>query len=46
MATYEHILVDHQDGIITLTFNHPENLNAMTAAMVGISSCRRERKRL
>jgi enoyl-CoA hydratase/carnithine racemase len=33
MATYEHILVDHQDGIVTLTFNHPENLNAMTAAM-------------
>lgn len=33
MATYEHILVDQQDGIVTLTFNHPENLNAMTAAM-------------
>jgi enoyl-CoA hydratase/carnithine racemase len=33
MATYEHILVDQQDGIITVTFNHPENLNAMTAAM-------------
>ncbi len=33
MATYEHLLVDQQDGIVTLTFNHPENLNAMTAAM-------------
>src|SRR5262245_41592331 len=33
MATYEHILVDQRDGIVTLTFNHPENLNAMTAAM-------------
>ncbi len=33
MATYEHLLVDQQDGIITVTFNHPENLNAMTAAM-------------
>src|SRR5262245_21763606 len=33
MATYEHILVDRQDGVVTLTFNHPENLNAMTTAM-------------
>lgn len=33
MATYEHLLVEHQDGIVTLTFNHPENLNAMTAEM-------------
>lgn len=33
MATYEHILVDQHDGIVTLTFNHPENLNAMTVAM-------------
>lgn len=33
MATYEHILVDRQDGIITLTLNHPENLNAMSAEM-------------
>ena len=33
MATYEHILVEQQDGIVTLTLNHPENLNAMTAAM-------------
>jgi enoyl-CoA hydratase/carnithine racemase len=31
--TYEHILVDHQDGIVTLTLNHPESLNAMTAEM-------------
>ncbi len=31
--TYQHILVDRQDGIVTLTLNHPENLNAMTAAM-------------
>jgi enoyl-CoA hydratase len=30
---YEHIVVDHQDGIVTLTLNHPENLNAMTAEM-------------
>jgi enoyl-CoA hydratase/carnithine racemase len=30
---YEHILVDRQDGIVTLTLNHPENLNAMTPAM-------------
>ena len=33
MAAYEHILVDRQDGIITLTLNHPENLNAMSAEM-------------
>ncbi|HKA56652.1 MAG TPA: enoyl-CoA hydratase/isomerase family protein, partial [Candidatus Binatia bacterium] len=33
MSTYEHILVDQQDGIVTMTFNHPENLNAMTATM-------------
>lgn len=33
MATYEHILVDRQDGIVTLTLNHPENLNAMSAEM-------------
>lgn len=30
---YEHILVDRQDDIITLTLNHPENLNAMSAEM-------------
>lgn len=33
MAAYEHILIDRQDGIITLTLNHPENLNAMSAEM-------------
>jgi len=33
MASYEHILVDRQDGVITLTLNHPENLNAMSAEM-------------
>jgi enoyl-CoA hydratase/carnithine racemase len=33
MTTYEHILVDQSDGIVTLTLNHPENLNAMTAEM-------------
>jgi len=33
MAAYEHILVDRHDGIITLTLNHPENLNAMSAEM-------------
>ncbi|MGE0825295.1 MAG: enoyl-CoA hydratase/isomerase family protein [Candidatus Binatia bacterium] len=34
MANYEHILVDHSDeGIVTLTLNHPENLNAMTGEM-------------
>jgi len=33
MAAYEHILVDRRDGIITLTLNHPENLNAMSAEM-------------
>jgi enoyl-CoA hydratase len=33
MSTYEHIVVAQQDGIVTLTLNHPENLNAMTAAM-------------
>lgn len=30
---YHHILVDRHDGIVTLTLNHPENLNAMTAEM-------------
>ena len=30
---YEHILVERHDGIITLTLNHPENLNAMSAEM-------------
>lgn len=31
---YEHILVDRQaDGVVTLTLNHPENLNAMSAEM-------------
>src|SRR5713101_9817463 len=33
MPTYQHILVDHQDGIVTLTLNHPDTLNAMTAEM-------------
>jgi enoyl-CoA hydratase/carnithine racemase len=33
MASYQHILVEHQDSIVTLTLNHPENLNAMTAEM-------------
>ena len=33
MSTYEHILVEPHDGIVTLTLNHPENLNAMTAEM-------------
>lgn len=33
MTIYEHILVDHHDDIITLTLNHPETLNAMTAEM-------------
>lgn len=30
---YQHILVEKQDGIVTLTLNHPENLNAMTVEM-------------
>lgn len=30
---YQHLLVDHQDGIVILTLNHPENLNAMTVEM-------------
>lgn len=30
---YQHILVEQQDGIVTLTLNHPENLNAMTTEM-------------
>jgi enoyl-CoA hydratase/carnithine racemase len=33
MTAYQHILVDHQEGIVTLTLNHPENLNAMTPDM-------------
>jgi len=31
--SYEHIRVDRHEGIVTLTLNHPENLNAMTPAM-------------
>lgn len=30
---HEHILVERQDGIVTLTLNHPESLNAMSEAM-------------
>jgi len=30
---YQHILVERQDGIITLTLNRPESLNAMTVEM-------------
>src|SRR5262249_54810369 len=33
MTAYHNILVDKQDGIVTLTFNRPERLNAMTADM-------------
>ncbi len=33
MTAYQNILVDKQDGIITLTFNRPESLNAMTVDM-------------
>ncbi|HXG18301.1 MAG TPA: enoyl-CoA hydratase-related protein [Methylomirabilota bacterium] len=33
MAAYHNILVDKQDGIVTLTLNRPESLNAMTADM-------------
>lgn len=31
--TYQHILVAQTDGIITVTLNHPESLNAMTEEM-------------
>lgn len=30
---YQHILVAQQDGIVTVTLNHPETLNAMTEEM-------------
>jgi enoyl-CoA hydratase len=33
MPTYQNILVDQQDGIVTLTLNRPESLNAMTVDM-------------
>lgn len=33
MAAYQHILVEQHDGIVTLTLNHPENLNAMSVEM-------------
>src|SRR5215510_6656345 len=33
MTVYQNILVDKQDGIVTLTFNRPESLNAMTVDM-------------
>ena len=33
MATYQNILVDKQDGIVTVTLNRPESLNAMTVDM-------------
>ncbi|MEL0018546.1 MAG: enoyl-CoA hydratase/isomerase family protein [Rickettsiales bacterium] len=29
MSEYEHILVDHEDGVAVLTLNRPESLNAM-----------------
>ncbi|MSR13055.1 MAG: enoyl-CoA hydratase/isomerase family protein [Gammaproteobacteria bacterium] len=31
--SYQHILVEQSDGIITVTLNHPETLNAMTEEM-------------
>ena len=33
MATYQNILVDKRDGIVTVTLNRPESLNAMTVDM-------------
>jgi enoyl-CoA hydratase/carnithine racemase len=33
MTAYQNILVDKQDGIVTLTLNRPESLNAMTVDM-------------
>jgi enoyl-CoA hydratase len=33
MTTYQNILVDQHDGIVTLTLNRPESLNAMTVDM-------------
>jgi enoyl-CoA hydratase len=33
MTDYQNLLVDKQDGIVTVTLNRPESLNAMTAEM-------------
>ena len=33
MTTYRNILVEKQDGVVTVTLNRPESLNAMTADM-------------
>lgn len=33
MPAYHNILIDQQDGIVTLTLNRPESLNAMTVDM-------------
>lgn len=33
MTTYRNLLVDKHDGIVTLTLNRPESLNAMTVDM-------------
>ena len=33
-GTYETLIVDHSDGIDTLTLNRPESLNAMSSTMI------------